>query len=183
MKNLNTFITEKFRLSRDCLSQYNYHPKTRTELIKIVDKLIDERGPNADLNDIDTSEITSMFDVFHYNNSRNWKLRDFNGDISQWDVSNVENMAFMFYNSNFNGDISKWDVSNVEMMSRTFYGSDFNQDISNWNTSNLEVTRYMFAFSNFNQDISNWNTNKIYDMEGMFTDCPLGKNPPAWYKE
>ena len=38
----------------------------------------------------------------------------FNGDISKWDVSGVENMEFMFANSKFNRDISKWDVSNVE---------------------------------------------------------------------
>jgi len=30
----------------------------------------------------------------------------FNGDISQWDVSNVTNMCGMFSNSVFNGDIS-----------------------------------------------------------------------------
>ena len=32
----------------------------------------------------------------------------FNGDISNWNVSNVGWMDGMFYNSNFNGDISKW---------------------------------------------------------------------------
>jgi len=31
---------------------------------------------------------------------------DFNGDISQWDVSNVTDMTDMFNNSMFNGDIS-----------------------------------------------------------------------------
>jgi len=33
---------------------------------------------------------------------------NFTGDISQWNVANVTNMAFMFNFSNFNGDISKW---------------------------------------------------------------------------
>ena len=37
----------------------------------------------------------------------------FNGDISNWDVSNVTNMECMFAWSKFNGDISNWDVSNV----------------------------------------------------------------------
>ena len=38
----------------------------------------------------------------------------FNQDISNWDVSNVENMAWMFGNcKSFNQDISNWDVSNV----------------------------------------------------------------------
>ena len=45
MKKLNTFITEKFRLSKDNLeSHYNYHPKTRDELKQIVHNLIIERG-------------------------------------------------------------------------------------------------------------------------------------------
>jgi surface protein len=30
----------------------------------------------------------------------------FNGDISNWDVSNVTNMGGMFYKSMFTGDIS-----------------------------------------------------------------------------
>ena len=37
----------------------------------------------------------------------------YKGDISKWDVSNVDSMAKMFYWSEFNGDISEWDVSNV----------------------------------------------------------------------
>ena len=40
----------------------------------------------------------------------------FNGDISQWNVSNVTDMSSMFYKSAFNGDISNWDVSNVRDM-------------------------------------------------------------------
>ena len=40
-------------------------------------------------------------------------VSEFNGDISNWNVSNVTNMSWMFYYSNFNGDISNWNVSNV----------------------------------------------------------------------
>jgi surface protein len=35
----------------------------------------------------------------------------FNGDISDWDVSNVQDMSYMFPDSQFNGDISRWNVS------------------------------------------------------------------------
>ena len=39
---------------------------------------------------------------------------DFNGDVSNWDVSNVINMRYTFSKcKSFNQDISKWDVSNV----------------------------------------------------------------------
>ena len=46
---------------------------------------------------------------------------DFNGDISQWDVSNVTDMSFMFSScKSFNQDISKWNVSNVKNYQKTF---------------------------------------------------------------
>jgi len=45
----------------------------------------------------------------------------FNGDISRWDVSSVNNMQGMFSNSEkFNQHLSKWNVSNVMDMSFMF---------------------------------------------------------------
>jgi len=81
----------------------------------------------------------------------------FNGDISNWDVSNVTNMRSMFWHSVFNGDISNWSVSNVTNMRDMFSKSVFNGDISNWNVSNVTNMRCMFYNSKFNVDISNWN--------------------------
>ena len=44
------------------------------------------------------------------------------GDISQWDVSAVTDMRYMFYHAiSFNGDISRWDVSAVTIISSMFY--------------------------------------------------------------
>ena len=49
----------------------------------------------------------------------------YNGPISEWDVSNVTNMKYLFYTKgssscsiycNFNGDIQKWDTSRVTTM-------------------------------------------------------------------
>jgi hypothetical protein len=37
----------------------------------------------------------------------------FNGDISRWDVRNVEYMNFMFYDSKFSGNINAWNPINV----------------------------------------------------------------------
>jgi surface protein len=42
-------------------------------------------------------------------------------------------MNGMFQSSKLTGDISKWDVSNVDTMSWMFCESKFNKDISNWN--------------------------------------------------
>ena len=95
MKNLKDIIVERLHINKD-IKSYNYHPKTADELQELVDKLVKERGNEADLNDIDTSEITDMDELF-YNS-------DFNGDISEWDVSNVESMNSMFYRSKFTGE-------------------------------------------------------------------------------
>ena len=109
MKQINKYISERLHINKDINNHYyNYHPKTSDELKQLVDKLIKERGYDADLNDIDTSEITDMYGVF--------KSSNFNGDISEWDVSNVKDMKSMFFRSSFTGDISNWDVSNVENM-------------------------------------------------------------------
>ena len=145
-------IVERLHINKD-IKNYNYHPKTNGELIKIVDQLIKERGNDANLNDIDTSEITDMDGIFEGSN--------FNGDISNWDVSNVKDMEWMFGNSEFtgeNGDISNWDVSNVKIMNCMFYKSKFDGDISKWNVS------------------------KVINMNHMFYESPLEKNPPKWYK-
>ena len=100
MKNLKDIILEHFKYSKFSINERlrinkdtgnrhcNYHPKTRDELEELVGKLIKERGNDADLNDIDTSEITDMNYMFY--------TSKFNGDISKWDVSNVKNMKDIF---------------------------------------------------------------------------------------
>ena len=80
--NSTAYINEKLdikpitktRLSK--LSPYKYHPKTKDELIELVDVHIDMFGDECDLNDIDTSAITDMSSLFSS------KYR-FNGDISR----------------------------------------------------------------------------------------------------
>ena len=149
MKRLNIFITEKLKLTRNNkIQEYNYHPKSNKELRKLVNKLIEERGNDADLNDIDTSEITNMSLLFEHS--------QFNGDISQWDVSNVKDMQYMFYGSEFNGDISEWNVSNVKNMNCMFDTSKFNGDISKWDVSNVIDMNYMFSFCPLEKNPPAW---------------------------
>ena len=59
-------------------------------------------------------------------------MSNFNGDISEWDVSNVKDMTSMFDDSNFNGDISNWDVSNVKYMGYMFYRSPLEKNHPKW---------------------------------------------------
>ena len=82
-------------------------------------------------------------------------------------------MYSMFYNSEFNGDISKWDVSSVENTSYMFFDSKFNGDISKWNTSTIKDMCSMFMHSKFNKDISNWKINKKCNTWFMFDGCPI----------
>ena len=142
-------IVERLHINKDTGNRhYNYHPKDKDELIELIDKLINERGNDADLNDIDTSEITDMNMIFY--NSK------FNGDISNWDVSNVKDIRYMFTYSKFNGDISKWDVSNVKDMGGLFYESPFNGDISQWDVSNVKNMWHMFLGSPLQQNPPKW---------------------------
>ena len=92
MKPLVQFIQEKLTIKK---SKYNYFPETKEELKEIIENRIKEEGNEVDLNDIDVSKITDMSKLFSKTN--------FNGDISNWDVSNVTNMKFMFnYCKEFN---------------------------------------------------------------------------------
>ena len=103
MNNLSTYIAEKLHINKDIkVKEYHYHPKDKDELITLLKELLEERGKDADLNDIDVSNITDMANMFYSSK--------FDGDISKWDVNNVTNMTELFYKSNFNGDISKWNV-------------------------------------------------------------------------
>ena len=113
MKTLQNYITEKILINKNSKIPYNYYPKTKEELKDIIKQRIESEGNDCDLNDIDTSNITDMSNLFAYSH--------FNGDISRWDVSNVTNMDNMFRYSEFNGDISNWDVSNVTNNAAIFH--------------------------------------------------------------
>ncbi|KAL3935536.1 MAG: hypothetical protein SGBAC_008964 [Bacillariaceae sp.] len=100
------------------------------------------------------------------------RCRDFNDDISKWDVSSVTNMHGMFAGAwAFDQDLSSWDVSSVTNMSGMF-SDEFNQNLSMWNVSS--VTDMSFMFDNaymFNGDISAWDVSSVTSMEGMFSEA------------
>ena len=126
MKTLESHINEALKIGNDIskFSTYAYRPTSKKELQDIIKIRIKKEGNNCNLNDIDTSLITNMSELFVDS--------IFNGDISNWDVSHVEDMWGMFAYSDFDGNISKWDVSNVKNTSNMFRKSKFSQDISNW---------------------------------------------------
>lgn len=45
-----------------------------------------------------------------------FKFSEFDGNISDWDVSKVRTMDYMFYHSKFNQDISSWRIKRKNKM-------------------------------------------------------------------
>jgi hypothetical protein len=130
-------------------------------------------GLQCDLNHIDVSQIRYLDALFV-------AFPDFNGDISQWDVSKATSMNAMFSRTEFNGDISKWNVCAVRDMERLFKNSQFNGDISKWNVSSVDTMRSMFENSQFNGDISKWNVGRVVDMRDMLAMSVFTGSVSKW---
>ena len=100
---------------------------------------------------------------------------NFNGDLSNWDVSNVTSLAQMFYSCNaFTGKgLENWDISSADAIEYMFFNCpNFNGKIGGWNTSGVTTMRYVFQqCSIFNQDISSWDTSLVTRMNNMFQDA------------
>ena len=182
MKQLSTYIKEKLIINKD------YHDnkivlKSFDELRKIIEDRYDKLGAGTeqdpiDFNDIDVSNLDS------FSNDKGKGKGIFEGtkfkyiDISDWDVSSVTDMSYMFYGCKeltSVGNISGWDISSVTDMSYMFaFCKKFNQDLSKWNVSNVTDIRFMFfGCKSFNQDISNWNVSKVMYRMGMFDGCSI----------
>ena len=109
---------------------------------------------DEDVTKVITTNVTDMSKMFYDS--------QFNGGISNWDVSNVTNMEGMFIaNKIFNQDIGSWDVGNVTNMFEMFWwAKSFNQDISVWDVSNITECEY------FSLDATAWTESKP-----NFTNC------------
>lgn len=179
MKYINTYIFEKLKISKPKNNQTTKYkstlfPETKDELVEIIKGEIEKRGNSCSLNHIDISLIDDLSCLFATDNSleniKGYGLKEFNGDISEWDVSNVRNMEATFYGSKFNGDISSWEVYNVENMRSMFFYSKFNGDISQWDVSNVEDMQSTFRGCKFDGNISKWNVSNVKNMKLMFMD-------------
>lgn len=153
MKKLNNYICEKLHLDHN-LTHTKYQPEDIHELRRIIREIFSKHGLNANLNNIDVSNITNMQSLF-------MSFPECNPDISKWDVSNVTNMKEMFYGCyKFNCDISNWDVSNCQ----NFY--------------------QMFTYcKSFSQNIDNWDVKKDANKDNMFLYCKnmIGSKRPKWF--
>ena len=180
MKALNTYINEKLVLNKDTFKEpkYKYFPASKGELQKIIKQLLNERkdDPVIDLNDIDTSKLTltDMSKLFFDDE------KIINIDISDWNVSGIENMSYMFYgckNLKSIGDISGWDISKVNDMSYMFYKCENLVSVGNlfsWDVSKVTTMSNMFyncKHLKYIGDISSWDILKVKNMVFMFNNC------------
>lgn len=144
-----------------------FKPKTIKELKDLICDAMEKNGIHCSLNHIDISGLKSLSCLFNrpptdisannyfteeekeQNNliPRYMQLYTFDGDISEWNTTNIEDMSFMFNASTFTGkfsNLSKWDISNVLNMERMFAYSCFDNNISNWKINKRCSISYMF---------------------------------------
>lgn len=97
---------------------------------------------------------------------------NFNEDISGWDVSNVVNMRFMFWDSNTYGSLSLAGVSSLFVAAGPNFA--FNQDISSWDVSNVvDMTGMFYGADDFNQDLSGWDVSSVTQCTDFDTNSGL----------
>ena len=158
MKHLSKYLAEKLIINKDYRGANIVTPKSFDELRKIIEQRYEEQGPGTeqdpiDFNDIDVSNIDSFLSKNKVGIFERTKFEYI--DISEWDVSEVTDMTYMFYKCDklkSVGDISSWNVSNVTDMAFMVYDC-----------------------KNFNQDISGLDISNVKNISGMFNNCPIKK--------
>lgn len=137
-------------------------------------------GTNLDyeIANLDTSNITSMYDMFAYcNNLTSLDLTGFN-------TANVTSMSNMFVScgrlSSLN--LTSFDTSKVTGMGSMFYNNSELQslDLSSFNTSKVVNMSSMFSYCSKLRtlDLSNFDTSSVVNMSYMFGYCRKLTNIP-----
>jgi surface protein len=73
----------------------------------------------------------------------------------------------------FNADLSNWDVFNVQLTSNMFWGAtSFTSNLSKWKVGGVLDASFMFAeASSFDSDLSNGDTERMTNMHSMFSQA------------
>ena len=136
------------------------------------------------ISNFDTSNVKFMYSLIGTsipNKTAAASVTTFNYDISGWNVSNVKDMTWMFYNTNYiSTKPLTWDVSNVTTMNSMFYMAIINSDInfSDGNVSNVTDMGGMFNDAIINSDInfSDWDVSNVTNMTHMFHYAEINSN-------
>ena len=165
---INQRFDEKLIINKDYKDGHicTCAPKTFDELKKIIKDRYDKLGAGTknkpvDFNDVDVSNIDSFSNENNRGIFAGTKFEYIN--ISDWDVSKVKVMSFMFHKCKqlkSVGDLSNWNVSKVENMWNMFYSCKQLKSVG---------------------DLSNWDVSKVKYMFNMFKESGI-TNIPNWYK-
>lgn len=117
--------------------------------------------------DFDVSNVIDMSGMFWHSFIR--RIDKF----GKWNTSSAINMKNMFREVNSPDiDFSDWDVSNVTNMSYMFASIDYRITVNGWNVSNVVDMSYMFADNSWESMqifINNWDINDTVKTDYMFT--------------
>lgn len=104
-------------------------------------------GGNNEIRNLNTSKVTSFFNMFKNQPLFNQNLRKGSVTVgastyTAWDTLEATNMSYMFFNktgntvSHFNQNIGNWNTAKVTDMTAMFYNAAaFNQNLNSWNVS------------------------------------------------
>jgi surface protein len=145
------------------------------------------------IGDWDVSRVNNFISIFNYmrknfnDDLSRWNVAKgtsfarmfngcylFNSDLSNWNTGRASNLSSMFCHCFiFNSDVSRWNVANATKLRSMFFGcTRFNSDVSRWSTANATNLRHMFfRCRSFNPDLSRWNVANATDLSCMFQDC------------
>ena len=159
------------------------------DLSKLKTLIIDHQNPEVikewgEIGDWNISKIISLEKAFEclgvgitITCVLNW-CRLFNTDISNWDVSNVENSDSVFEDCwEFNKPLNYWDVSKGRTFNKTLYNcKNFNQPLDKLDVSTSVNMALMFYNCNkFNQSLNYWDVGKdassVRGFGQMFENC------------
>ena len=127
--------------------------------------------------DWDMSQVTKLPNLF--NNILTQACREFNQDLSKWDVSNVTEGSSTFYDCHaFEGKgLDKWRMPKLTKAEQMFRNcASFNPDLSGWDVSSLESgSRMFFNCKQFEgKGLDKWQTSSLKNMSEMFAKCGIG---------
>jgi len=105
-------------------------------------------------------------------------MRQFNSDISNWDMSSVTNMMAMFHSADaFNQPLQQWDVSKVIDMRELFRHNDvFNQPLNSWNVSSVMEIRDIFDDTPALSDCNKASINQVFSASSVWGTTPFASS-------
>ena len=113
---------------------------------------------------------------------------EFIGDLSTWDVRNVENMRKMFmYSGIENSGIGRWDVRSLRFASSMFANATDilpSLSLSGWNIGNCSVMHSMFKGSSVTDNgIATWKLRADAKTDDMFAGTKFAKPLLLWSED